>query len=93
MNDVSTVAADGLVGGLALAIALFAFGLAINLWTLPFEPRATELVERRFGVRGVRAFWAIVSAVMLLIGSMILSDWRPAYASSATRQTHGRASR
>lgn len=71
------------VGSIALVLAVSSLAISIGPWRAPYELKTIARIESRYGMIAARSFWVVIAAVTGILAALILSGWRPAYASSA----------
>lgn len=78
-----------LVGSLAVALSLIAFGIAIGPWQAPYRIRRVASIQSRFGKNAARLIWLFAAILAGTCGFAILNDVRPSYATPAAPSATG----
>ena len=76
---------EGLVGSLAIIIAIVAAAIAVGPWTQPYRLRTFSAISERFGKPVARGVWVAIAVALLTSGLAILTGLRPSYADPVQR--------
>ena len=68
---------DIFVGSVAIALGGSALLVAITNWGLPYRLRVAHRIERAYGRRTARLFYAGLGIVLLLLGTAIALGFGP----------------
>lgn len=75
---------NGLVGSIALMIAVVALAVGLGPWKTPYELRTHRAIADRYGFVAARLLWLLIAAFLAATAVAILSGWRPTYAAGKT---------
>jgi len=74
------IRSEWFVGTLAIGLGAVIFVLAIRSFRTTLSLSIVGAVSERFGDAAARIFLAVIAALLLVTGVMILRDFRPAFA-------------
>ena len=68
------------VGSVTIVLSIASFFAALGNSQAPYNMSLAARIEKRFGKPAARSFYAILGIVLAVLATMILSGFRPSFA-------------